>query len=126
MAAGDLVVQGAVHEHRADERGFGLGLLGRRLDAALGLQRHAGGPPSSDALEKNLACSLSKRSWNPPVGPLRFFAMAPLMSRGAPAGVSSRSRQSMMTMSASCSRLPPSRRVESFGSPPESPAARDS
>src|SRR5205814_1660655 len=91
----DLVIEGAVHEHRAEERSFGFGLLGRRLDAAVGLHRHAGGPPSSEALEKNFACSLSKRSWNPPVGPLRFFATAPLMRRGAPAGVASRSRHSM-------------------------------
>jgi len=34
-AARDLVVDRAVHEHRAQERGFGLGFLGRRLDAAL-------------------------------------------------------------------------------------------
>src|SRR2546430_5056699 len=125
-SARDLVVERPVHEHRAKERRLGFGLLRWRLDAAVGLQRHAGGPPSSEAFEKNFACSLSKRSWNPPVGPLRFFAIEPLMSRGAPGGVSSRSRHSMMTMSLSCSKLPPSRMVASFGSPPESPAARDS
>src|SRR5438093_7279982 len=125
-AARDFVVEGAVHEHRAEERRFGLGLLRRRLDPAIDLQRHAGGPPSSDAFEKNLACSLSKSSWKGPVGPLRFFATEPLIRRGAPAGVSSRSRHSMITMSLSCSIEPPSRSVESFGSPPESPAARES
>src|SRR5688572_17484598 len=126
LAALQLLVQVTVEKHGTEERRLGLGILRRGLRRdAVGEDRHTGIPLSSARLKKR-ACSLSKYSSKCPVGPLRFFATEPLMSRGAPVTTSSLSRQSMITMSLSCSMDPLSRRVESFGSFPESPAARDS
>src|SRR5581483_8811515 len=104
--ADGLLVDVGVDEDRAEEARLGLRLLRRRLrPGALERQRHTG-IWSSAALLKKRACSPAKRSWKMPVGPLRFFATLPWMRRGAPAGVSSLSFQSMSTMSASCSMAP--------------------
>src|SRR6185503_3602776 len=125
-AADRVFVDAGVDEDRAEEARLRLGLLRRRLwRVALDVERHTGVSLSGVLLKKR-ACSPAKRSVKTPVGPLRFFATLPWMRRGAPGTVSSLSRQSMRTMSASCSMPPDSRRVESFGSSPESPAARDS
>src|SRR2546425_8336037 len=126
--AHDPLVDRGIDEDRAEQRGLGLGILGRRLRRAAFesvVDRHTG-IESSAALLKNFACSLANSSEKMPVGPLRFFAMLPWISFGAPAAVSSLSRQSMSTTSESCSIAPLSRSVESFGSRPESPAARES
>src|SRR5216117_1541881 len=125
-AAHRLLIDARVDEDSADEACLGLGLLrGRFGTSAHEIERHTG-MSVSGALLKNRACSDANSSENGPVGPLRFFATLPWMRRGAPGGVSSLSLQSMRTMSESCSRPPLSRRVESFGSRPESPAARES
>src|SRR5438552_4758983 len=125
-AAERLLVDARVDEDRTEEACLRLGFLRRWLwRVSRDVDRHTG-IWSSAALLKNRACSPAKSSWKMPVAPLRFFAMLPWMRRGAPAGVSSLSFHSMRTMSASCSIAPLSRSVDSFGSRPASPAARES
>src|SRR5439155_2243729 len=98
-----LLIDARVDEDSAEEARLGLRLLRRRLRrAARDVDGHTG-IWSSAALLKKRACSPANSSWKIPVGPFLFLAMLPWMSRGAPAGVSSLSFQSMRTMSASCS-----------------------
>src|SRR4051812_27251437 len=107
-AADPLLLDASVDEDGAEEGRLLLGLLGRRLRCgALDVDRHTGVSPSAARLKKR-ACSPAKSRLKTPVGPLRFFATLPWMSRGAPGGVSSLSFQSMRTMSASCSMPPDS------------------